>query len=209
MEITITKGSHKQLSPHFNESEFYSTSSDAPASHPFHTELVAAAEYLRNRFGVAWRITSTFRTEAHERRICAKQGKPYFISQHYLARAFDSQPGSEDAARNAEIMKELAADFVANGPIYQDLRKLGINGLGLYPTFIHLDVRADHRPFKDAFGLVSTWDNRPASTTARFAVKKKPQPLLTLPNSTTTPKAAPALAPFSRGVSPSVQSCSR
>lgn len=175
--LTIHRDDKKAISPHFNTHEFYSNSSDAPESHPLYPQLVNAAELLRNRFG-AWRITSNFRTEAHERQILAKLGTPFFVDEHMKGRAIDSQPGTADPARNAQIMKELAADFLANGNIYRALRLLGITGFGLYDTFVHLDCRDSNfkAQRRDQFGLVACWDSRRSAEKrfggAAFAQKK-------------------------------------
>lgn len=74
-------------------------------------------------------------------------------------KAFDSQPANGDP----KILQAIIDDFIANGPIYQALRKLGITGFGVYNTFIHLDCRDDEfkAKRKDAFGLVACWDQRP------------------------------------------------
>lgn len=197
MEIIIHKGDPKQISPHFTASEFYSHSVNAPVSHPFYSELVEAAEFLRSHFGTAWRITSTWRTEAQERFILEKAHVPFFISQHMKGRAFDSQPANMDPA----IMAELVADFIANGPIYQQLRKIGINGFGVYNTFIHLDCRIDEfkAQRKDAFGFVACWDQR-------LGAKKKFGGAAWITTNPTSQSAPPLFVPTSR---PSSLSCSR
>lgn len=158
----IKPGDNSSISPHFLRSEFYSTSPasgfGAVPSHPLYPQLVAAAEILREHFNTPWRITSTFRTEAHERWILAKLKTPFFISQHMKGKAFDSQPANGDP----KVLAALAADFVAGGPLYQKLRKAGICAFGIYDTFIHLDCRNDefHAQRSDPFGLVAHWDSR-------------------------------------------------
>ena len=199
MEIIISAGDKRPLSPHFNTEEFYSHSSDRPTSHPFYSELVEAAEFLRQHFNTAWRITSTFRTESNERAILARAGVAFFVSQHMKGRAFDSQPANGDP----KIMQALADDFVANGPIYQGLRKIGINAFGLYNTFIHLDCRVDEfkAKRKDAFGYVACWDQRTNAKKkfggAAWSVTKPTNP------------TSPNPLPFTPTARPSSASCSR
>lgn len=190
MELTLKKGDSTQLSPHFKASEFYSNSSDAPIQHPFFVQLVEAAELLRTHFNTPWRITSTYRTESHERRILAQAGVKFFVSQHMKGRAFDSQPANGDPA----IMAELAADFTKGGPIYQSLRKIGISAFGIYDTFIHLDCRIDSftASRKDSFGLVAHWDQRSTKKKAwgaAWTVTQKPTP-----TSPTNPRQWPKAA---------------
>jgi hypothetical protein len=159
--ITITKGDTSKVSPHFTAAEWYSTSSDAPKSHPIYPQLIAAAEFLRTHFGVAWRITSTYRTEAHERRILAELGQKFFVDQHMQGRAFDSHPLDTGSAGKA-IKQAVYDDFLANGPIYTELRKIGITGFGIYDWGFHLDCRIDQftAKRKDSFGYVACWDER-------------------------------------------------
>lgn len=158
----IKAGDNSRISPHFLRSEFYSTSPAAGfGAVPFHAlypQLVAAAEILRAHFNTPWRITSTYRNEAHERAILAAQRVPYFFSQHCQGKAFDSQPANNSPA----ILAAIQADFFAGGELYQKLRKAGITGFGVYDRFIHLDCRNDEfsAQRKDAFGLVAWWDSR-------------------------------------------------
>ena len=176
----IKRGDNTKLSPHFLRSEFFSNSPDAPAQHPIYPQLVAAAEILRTYFNTPWRITSTYRTEAHERRILASLKTPFFISQHMKGKAFDSQP----ANRNPAILATIAKDFIAGGELYQKLRAAGITAFGLYDTFIHLDCRNDEfaAQRKDAFGFVAHWDSRTGVKKswggAFLAPNATPRPLL-------------------------------
>ena len=158
----IKAGDNSPISAHFLRSEFYSTSPrhgfGPVPSHPLYPQLVAAAEVLRAHFNTAWRITSTFRNEAHERAILDAQGVRYFFSQHCQGKAFDSQPSNNDPA----ILAAIAADFFAGGPLYVKLRKVGITGFGVYDRFVHLDCRNDEfaAQRKDDFGSVAWWDSR-------------------------------------------------
>lgn len=185
-QIQIQRGSLNQIAPHFKEKEFYSTSYDAPAAHPFYQELVDAAEYLRNHYGVPWRITSTYRTSRHELKICRDMGKGEEYaqklaktSQHVTGHAFDSQP----VENHAEIVSDLAYQFTTRGEVFKALRKLGITGFGLYDWGVHLDCRPN--PTTKVDGVYSFWDDREEVK----AVKKKP--VTTTPNQTKTPALRP------------------
>jgi hypothetical protein len=210
---------NQQLSPHFKASEFYSTSPDRPKQHEIAEPCVLAAEILRTHFDKPWRITSTFRTEAHERQILKAQGVPYFLSQHTRKKAFDSQP----ADNSPETMREIWLDFTSEGELYQKLRAVGITGFGIYNTFIHLDCRDDEFKAKrrDKWGLVARWDSRTgaARKLGNFlggAVVSKPANT-TPPKPSSTPpvvKKAPVAKPltpasFTQARRPSAASCSR
>lgn len=84
-------------------------------------ELAAAFEALRAAVGLPLVVLSAYRTPAHNRKV---GGVP--DSQHVQGRALDLAP---PAGWNAEQLAAVAADV--------DL----IRGLGLYPSFVHVDVR--------------------------------------------------------------------
>jgi hypothetical protein len=203
-QLLITRGGTRQITPHFNEKELFSHSADAPASHYFPSEVVAAAEYLRTFFGVRWRFTSTYRTAADERRILENLGQSFFVDVHMKAQAGDSQPVENGPA----IMKQLAADFLSYGPIFKHLRTLGITGFGLYDTFIHLDVRTDHRPHKDEFGPFAQWDSRRNNDGSpwgpAFANQKKSPVAATLPSPTPNPATTKPRKVLVTGYSPAL-----
>lgn len=155
MLITIRKGDQTQLSPHFQAFEFYSKKSNAPASHPFYSELVEAVEFLRTYYDTPWRITSTYRPDS-------------IGSQHRECRAVDSQPTSKDPAILADLQRQLCDK---NSEVFKKLRKIGIRGFGVYDTFCHLDVRAGPGKRSDSFGSFAFWDDR----------KKKASSLITAP----------------------------
>lgn len=190
---TIKKGDTSFITTHFRASEWYSTSSDAPASHPIYPALLAAAELLRVWFNVPWRITSTYRTEAHERQILKQLGQKFFVDQHMQGRAFDSHPVDVGPAGKA-IKERIYADFLANGPLYQQLRELGITGFGIYDWGIHLDCRVDSftAKRKDKWGYVACWDERTGS-------KKKfgGATFQAAPKTPATPPVAPTPKPTS------------
>jgi len=204
-----------QLSPHFKASEFYSTSPDRPKEHEIAEPLVLAAEILRTHFNKPWRITSTYRTEAHERRILKAAGVPYFTSQHTKKKAFDSQP----ADLSAETMKAIWLDFTTEGELYQKLRAVGITAFGIYNTFIHLDCRDDEFKAKrrDKWGLVARWDSRTgaarkvgnswgAAWVSSQAGTTPPKPTSSPKPATKAPVAPPSFTPARRA---SAATCSR
>lgn len=189
----IKRGDYSPISAHFNTHEFYCKSVDAPLFHPLATELIDAAEYLRNHYGVRWRITSSFRTALEERQILEKLGVPFFVDEHMKGEAIDSQPESNQAA----IMADLTVQFLQGGSVYQHLRQTGINGFGLYDTFIHLDVRKGQTPHADAFGRCAHWDSRRNNASSPWGVafsnqkKSSGGTIGQKPNRTQTPNPNP------------------
>jgi len=136
--VTICKDDNSFIRPNFRAKEFYSTSAaygyTVPDCHPMDSKLFDAAQWLRDITGVPWSLTSTMRVLAHNRAIGSKD-----TSLHIPGRAVDMQP-TNSAGRKA-LLKKVFADIAAKGPIYVGLRERGINGIGAYNSFIHLDTR--------------------------------------------------------------------
>jgi hypothetical protein len=162
-KLILKRGGNKQLAPNFNEREFFCKHANGPAEHPFYTQLIDAAQYLRSQFG-AWRITSTYRTPEHEYSVCKEQlgmdEKEALAlsqsSQHITGHAFDSQPINDQDA----IKALLADDFLRRGKHFKALRLLGITGFGVYDWGVHLDCRTQPGKQRDSFGTFAFWDNR-------------------------------------------------
>lgn len=192
---TIKKHDLSKITPHFRNNEFYTTSPDAPTEHTLAQPVISAAEFLRNHFNVPWRVTSTYRTEAHELAICKKRGYSKQLaksSQHVARRAMDSQPVTNAPA----IMLQLHRDFLNRGEIFQQLREMGITGFGIYDTFIHLDCRDTatvSAAQSDHLGRFAFWDER--SDEVKKKLRKVPALRTTkaTPTKTPTPSAKPSL----------------
>jgi len=82
---------------------------------------------VRNRVGASIPVLSGFRTDAYNRKIGGAR-----LSQHVQGRAADLRPPKGwTAARLHALILEMYNDG--------ELPRLG--GLGLYPGFVHVDVR--------------------------------------------------------------------
>jgi len=109
-----------QLSENFNLQEFECTHADHRHV-KVDDELVEKLQKLRNKLGQAMMITSAYR--------CFERNK---------------QVGG---AENSQHMKGTAVDISLNnlnydiGEIAEKAKEIGFTGVGLYNTFIHLDVR--------------------------------------------------------------------
>jgi len=93
--------------------------------------LAETLEIIRGAVGVTISVTPNggYRSPAHNKAIGGRQ-----FSQHMQGRAADIKAGG---AVSAEKLHATIARLWANGK----LPRLG--GLGLYPTFVHVDVRAN------------------------------------------------------------------
>ena len=88
-------------------------------------ELAAAFEAVRDAVGLPLVVLSGYRTSAHNRAIGGARA-----SQHVEGRALDLLPP------RGWTVTQLAA-VVAGVP--------AVRGIGVYPTFVHLDVRPSER----------------------------------------------------------------
>lgn len=173
MKIIIKKGDTREIAPHFTAGEFFSKQPGRHAitEHDFYSELVEAVAYLRNHYGVPWRITSTYRPDSPG-------------SQHRECRAVDSQDTKSGAGHGSPIMLDLVAQLLdSTSEVFVQLRRLGIRGFGVYDSFVHLDCRLGVQKHSDKFGTFAFWDNRTNSdeqpkkkALTKLAPVKKPNP---------------------------------
>lgn len=111
-------------------------------------ELALAFEDVRSAYGAPIAILSAYRTPEHNRRV---GGAP--ASQHVQGRALDLAPvrgGRKALADLTEAVQTCA-------------KQLGrIRGVGVYRSFVHMDVRQSDR--------LARWNgSRPAADTERAA----------------------------------------
>lgn len=112
------------LSTNFNWSEFSCKGKDCCGhSAPIHPDLIEAVQALRDRIGRPLSITSGFRCNRHNAAIGGEEN-----SFHTLGMAADV------ACPDGISSESLAA--LAEGI---DLFRIG--GIGVYPSWVHLDVR--------------------------------------------------------------------
>jgi len=75
-----------QVTENFNMKELYSTSFNAPEEHFLDDRVIRALQYIRSASGVPIKVTSTYRTLAHNTAIGGSKR-----SQHMQGRAIDFQ----------------------------------------------------------------------------------------------------------------------
>ena len=120
------------LTDYFSRSEFACRGDNCcDHSAPVNMDLIYKLEMLRDQIG-PMTVNSGFRCRKHNADV-GGTGK----SQHTLGNA---------------------ADIALDGRDIMDLKQraveLGFRGIGMYSTFIHLDVRTNN------FGWPNIWDNR-------------------------------------------------
>lgn len=116
-----------QLSPNFTLEEFNCHDGTAVPAYlmPNLRELVANLQILRDELGEPIHVNSGYRTPSYNKKV---GGKP--ASQHLLARAADITVKSKTPRQLAAVIERL---------IKAGIMKQG--GLGIYPGFVHYDVR--------------------------------------------------------------------
>ena len=114
-----TKGKAIKLSENFNSTEFDCKCGAACSSTLIDETLVALLQQIRNHFKKPITITSGYRCAAHNKEV--------------------------GGATNSYHSKGQAADIVVYGVSPQEVAKyaesIGIKGIGLYDTFVHIDTR--------------------------------------------------------------------
>lgn len=90
------------------------------------TKLSEAFETIRSAFGnKPIRVLSAYRTPEHNRKIGGARN-----SQHIQGRALDLRPPNGYTVKQFyDVIKAIAPDC-------------GIKGIGLYRTFVHIDIRS-------------------------------------------------------------------
>lgn len=114
------KDGNKKLSANFRVREFACSDGSDPVF--IDTELVKILQKIRNHFGKAVTITSAYRTPGKNKAV---GGTTY--SQHLYGTAADIKVNGVTPKKVAAYVEKL-------------MPKSG--GIGIYKTFVHVDVRA-------------------------------------------------------------------
>lgn len=126
---SMATDSAKQISPHFKVREFACEDGSDPVF--VSLELVGILEKIRSHFGQPVTITSGYRTVSHNATI-------------------------PDSSKKSQHLFGLAADIKVNGyspatvAAYAETLLPNTGGIGIYSTFVHVDVRPNK----------SRWDYR-------------------------------------------------
>ena len=113
------KNGSEKLSANFKVKEFACKDGSDPIC--ISPELVEVLQKIRSHFGKAVTITSAYRTPAHNQSV---EGAAY--SQHLYGTAADIKVSG--------IRPKAVAE-------YAETLLIGRGGIGIYSTFVHVDVR--------------------------------------------------------------------
>ena len=116
-----------QLTPNFNLAEFKcNDGTEVPKELiPNAIELAQNLQALRDELGESLYINSAYRHEAYNKKIGGKKN-----SQHLQAKASDITCKSKTPKQLASIIEKLIM-----------AKKMKQGGLGIYPGFVHYDIR--------------------------------------------------------------------
>ncbi len=136
--MIIHKGSNRQITVNFKESEFYSGSFNAPDTHCLDDNVIRAVQIIRDYFGVPVIIKSTYRTSSHNLSVGGSSK-----SQHLKGKAIDF------TFKDKKYLDLYYQQIVNKWELYDLLKQSGVNGFGMYDNFMHIDTRQ----------IPAFWDN--------------------------------------------------
>lgn len=117
---SYTKSKATKLSTNFNSNEFDCKGKGCCKTTKIDTKLVEYLQKIRTHFGKAVTINSAYRCPVHN-------------------------AATKNAAKNSRHTKGEAADIVVSGVKPAEVAKyaesIGVKGIGLYDTFVHIDSR--------------------------------------------------------------------
>ncbi len=115
--FSLVREGNELVSPSFHVREF--ACKDGSDTIFIDTMLIYYLQKIREHFGRPVRMYSAYRTPDYNKKIGGAQD-----SQHVLGKAADIQ-----------------IDGIEPKRIYDYANSIGVGGLGLYPTFVHVDCR--------------------------------------------------------------------
>ena len=156
----ITKGGTSQIRPNFNESELQSGSwrngfTDAVDSFELSDNTLDALQFLRDHYGVAMGVNSTYRSDLHNASLTGSASLSFHKLKKAIVRATDFHfIGAHIKGSKAHLADIDYYHQINNkkGVVYDTLvNTYKIKGLGLYDNFNHIDSRVQSG--------VNFWDN--------------------------------------------------
>lgn len=153
--MIINKGNNTPVFPgaNFTQDEIYrahfGTIGD---SFEFSDITLRGAQIIRSFYGIPLVVSASYRTPQHD----ISKGRSG-TGTHTRKLAIDLDPKGSKAD---DMLYDYHKQILTKGPLYHELRKAGITGLGLYDGFIHIDSRPEGGKQKDEYGTYAFWDNR-------------------------------------------------
>lgn len=141
--LRFDKGYNKNISKHFKASEFACKCPNSGNTKcqedpcncteiPIDPQLVAILESIREHFGKPVQIYSGYRCNTHNSHVSNAASN----SRH---RAWDGY--SETSSEGVQAAVDMGISGVTPHEIAQYAERIGVNGIGKYSDFVHLDTR--------------------------------------------------------------------
>jgi uncharacterized protein YcbK (DUF882 family) len=135
--MILYKNQDSQILKNFTEKELFCKSPDCPESHNFDNRLLIIQDirdyYTKKGYDIKIHISSSFRTSLGNL-LCGGAKN----SMHLIGKALDFQIVGKDAAK---VKSDYINQIKEKKYLFEKLRKGGISGMGIYPTFFHIDCR--------------------------------------------------------------------
>ena len=116
---TYKKGSGEKLSANFKVSEFACKGSGCCAAVKVDDKLVTYLQLIRDHFSKPVTVNSGYRCPVHNKRV----------------------GGAAQSKHMGGMAADIAVEGVKPAEVAKYAESLGIRGIGLYPTFVHIDTR--------------------------------------------------------------------
>jgi hypothetical protein len=164
--MIIYPNSNRQITDNFTESELFSKSADVSTSHYLDDNTIFGLQSIRTYYNSPIRVTSTYRSPISNAMVGGVSN-----SRHLVSKAIDFQ----FINNNEDNIARLQADWNNRNEIYHLLRAWGINAIGFYTNFVHIDTRENEKdtyldaegishfypvlntPTSDSYGSYQTW----------------------------------------------------
>lgn len=132
-QFRMISDSDEAVTTNFTSKELYNPKAGLP-EHPLALQVVYAVQIVRDYYGFAIRVNSTYRN------YIPKDGvAPATISPHMMAMAIDFS-FLVDKQTAQDLYMSMRDDFNNKGELFQLLWSAGVRGFGIYDTFVHIDV---------------------------------------------------------------------
>jgi len=161
--VIIRKNSSNQIAPNFAEGEFFTHSADYTGDFIYlDSELIQAAQYVRDYFNAPVEINSSARTVFHQSTLRGGAENSQHVDEDFDGTGVLGGHAI-DIDMSAENLALVCGDIINQGPLYQSLVALGIKGFGVYDGFVHLDTGLKPSAYRNG---VAFWNNRDLASIA-------------------------------------------
>ena len=161
--VLIEKGVNRQISKNFNSSEFQTTYNkgykDIPDAYYLSGDTLATLQAIRDHYGVAMIINSSARSKSHnenEKGASRSWHLPRYqdnslisdgssVPPSVYATDFKFQGQNIKGSKGYNAQKDLQARLNTADGFPNDPFLIGINGIGIYHGFFHIDSRPTGR----------------------------------------------------------------